>query len=63
MAGQVLKVLLTSRIFDYPSLLENLKEVSIAGIISSQLDMETFDTREPFHLTNKGSSQYPSIIN
>jgi len=37
MAGQVLKVHLTSRIFDCTSLLEDSEEVSTAGIISSQL--------------------------
>ena len=41
MAGQVLKVLLTSRIFDYSSLLEYSKEVPTAGIISSQLGLES----------------------
>jgi hypothetical protein len=38
MAGQVLKVHLTSRIFDCTSLLEDSEEVSTAGIISSQLE-------------------------
>jgi hypothetical protein len=37
MAGQVLKVLLNSRIFDYSSLLEDSKEVSTVGIIPTQL--------------------------
>jgi hypothetical protein len=40
MAGQVLKVHLTSRIFDYSSLLEYSKEVPIVGIIPSQLEKE-----------------------
>mgnify|MGYP002477245965 CR=1 FL=1 len=37
MAGQVLKVHLTSRMFDYSSLLEYSKEVPTGGIIPSQL--------------------------
>ena len=37
MAGAVLKVLLPTRIFDYSALLEDSKEVSTVGIISSQL--------------------------
>jgi hypothetical protein len=38
MAGQVLKVLLTSLIFEYSFLLEDLRGVPIVGIISPQLE-------------------------
>jgi hypothetical protein len=38
MAGQVLKVNLNSRIFDYASIIEDSKEVPTVGIISSQLE-------------------------
>jgi hypothetical protein len=43
MAGQVLKVHLTSRIFEYSSLREDLREVSIVGIISPQLEEEVLN--------------------
>ena len=37
MAGHVMKVLLTSRIFDYSSLLDDSKEVPTVGVIPTQL--------------------------
>jgi hypothetical protein len=39
MAGHVLKVLLTSLVFEYSFLLEDSREVSTVGIISPQLVM------------------------
>ena len=46
MAGAVLKVLLPSRIFDYSALLEDSREVSTVGIISSQLVGKRIKTGE-----------------